>query len=78
MCQQFFSIAFFWQVVCMNDYDYTQVKSETLIIAIASTFGNGDPPENGRDFLEILSAYAEEGKKSASSLGGYQGSLNNL
>ena len=31
----------------MNDYDVANVEHETLLLCITSTFGNGDPPENG-------------------------------
>ncbi len=31
----------------MNDYDVANLEHETLLLCISSTFGNGDPPENG-------------------------------
>ncbi len=31
----------------MNDYDVANLEHETLVLCITSTFGNGDPPENG-------------------------------
>ena len=53
----------------MSDYDYSQLKSESLVIVIASTFGNGDPPENGRGFYEsLLNSSSEEGGKQKNEL----------
>ena len=31
----------------MEDYDTTQLEHEALVLFVTSTFGNGDPPENG-------------------------------
>jgi sulfite reductase alpha subunit-like flavoprotein len=31
----------------MDEYDMVDLEHETLVLAVTSTFGNGDPPENG-------------------------------
>ena len=31
----------------MADYDCTNLERETLVLIVTSTFGNGEPPENG-------------------------------
>lgn len=31
----------------MADYDTTSIEHEALLLVVTSTFGNGDPPENG-------------------------------
>lgn len=41
------SHAFNAKVFCMADYDVMSIEHEALLIVIASTFGNGDPPDNG-------------------------------
>lgn len=35
------------QVVCMQDYANPEMENEQLVLIVTSTFGNGDPPENG-------------------------------
>ena len=31
----------------MSDYDISNIEHEALLLVVTSTFGNGDPPENG-------------------------------
>lgn len=38
---------FLVQVYCMADYDMSSIEHEALLLVVTSTFGNGDPPENG-------------------------------
>uniref|UniRef100_A0A3B5A3N0 nitric-oxide synthase (NADPH) n=1 Tax=Stegastes partitus TaxID=144197 RepID=A0A3B5A3N0_9TELE len=38
---------FFMQVMSMDEYDVVDLEHETLVLVVTSTFGNGDPPENG-------------------------------
>ena len=33
--------------MCMADYDVINLEHEALVMIVTSTFGNGDPPENG-------------------------------
>lgn len=49
-----FMHAFNAKMMCMSDYDITELEHETLLLIIVSTFGNGDPPENGEEFLNHL------------------------
>ncbi|KAI8502299.1 Nitric oxide synthase, brain [Branchiostoma belcheri] len=46
--------AFHAKVVCMDEYDVTQLDKEQLVIVVTSTFGNGDPPDNGKTFARAL------------------------
>uniref|UniRef100_C4TP54 Nitric oxide synthase 1 n=1 Tax=Ambigolimax valentianus TaxID=1338344 RepID=C4TP54_9EUPU len=45
-----FKHAFDAKVMCMPDYDIISLEHESLVLVVASTFGNGDPPENGDAF----------------------------
>lgn len=44
------------QVVCMDSYDTFNLEHEALLLIVTSTFGNGDPPENGESFARQLQA----------------------
>lgn len=35
------------QVLSMDTYDFIDLEHEALVLFVSSTFGNGDPPENG-------------------------------
>ncbi|XP_069502059.1 nitric oxide synthase 3 isoform X1 [Ambystoma mexicanum] len=49
-----FKRAFDPKVVCMDEYDIMNLEHETLVLVVTSTFGNGDPPENGENFSNAL------------------------
>nr|XP_015212637.1 PREDICTED: nitric oxide synthase, endothelial-like [Lepisosteus oculatus] len=49
-----FKRAFDPKVVCMDDYDIVNLEHENLVLVVTSTFGNGDPPENGEKFIKAL------------------------
>uniref|UniRef100_A0A672P866 Nitric oxide synthase n=1 Tax=Sinocyclocheilus grahami TaxID=75366 RepID=A0A672P866_SINGR len=46
--------AFSSQVVCMEDYNFSELEKESLLIVVTSTFGNGDCPGNGESFKKQL------------------------
>ncbi|XP_034942004.1 nitric oxide synthase, salivary gland [Chelonus insularis] len=48
--------AFHSQVLRMDEYDISNIEHEALLLVITSTFGNGDPPENGEAFAQNLYA----------------------
>ncbi|KAL4224321.1 Nitric oxide synthase [Mactra antiquata] len=51
---QIFKHAFDAKVVCMEDYDVSELEHEQLVLIVTSTFGNGDPPEKGEGFAKHL------------------------
>ncbi|GAB6030176.1 hypothetical protein CHUAL_005852 [Chamberlinius hualienensis] len=58
---ELFNHSFNAQVMCMSDYDVMNLEHETLVLVVASTFGNGDPPENGEEFVKHLYAMKSNG-----------------
>ncbi|KAK5618595.1 Nitric oxide synthase, brain [Crenichthys baileyi] len=51
---EIFKHAFDAKVMSMDEYDVVDLEHETLVLAVTSTFGNGDPPENGEKFGAAL------------------------
>ncbi|XP_062399931.1 nitric oxide synthase, brain [Sardina pilchardus] len=51
---EIFKHAFDAKVMSMEEYDMVDLEHETLVLAVTSTFGNGDPPENGEKFGAAL------------------------
>uniref|UniRef100_A0AAQ5XZW3 Nitric oxide synthase n=1 Tax=Amphiprion ocellaris TaxID=80972 RepID=A0AAQ5XZW3_AMPOC len=47
---EIFKHAFDAKVMSMDEYDVVDLEHETLVLVVTSTFGNGDPPENGESF----------------------------
>ena len=41
------SSVFNTRVICMKDYEFSELYSEELLFIVTSTFGNGEAPENG-------------------------------
>ncbi|XP_076435250.1 nitric oxide synthase-like [Babylonia areolata] len=51
---EIFKHAFDAKVVCMDSYDVISLEHESLVLVVTSTFGNGDPPENGEVMAKAL------------------------
>ncbi|XP_050408838.1 nitric oxide synthase, brain [Patella vulgata] len=64
---EIFKHAFDAKVVCMDEYDVTVLEHENLVLIITSTFGNGDPPENGEIFAKSLFEIKTHDESSAES-----------
>ncbi|XP_064460172.1 nitric oxide synthase-like protein isoform X2 [Ornithodoros turicata] len=46
--------AFNATVECMEEYDFVHLEFEPILLVVSSTFGNGEPPENGEVFARNL------------------------
>uniref|UniRef100_A0A672RMD6 Nitric oxide synthase n=1 Tax=Sinocyclocheilus grahami TaxID=75366 RepID=A0A672RMD6_SINGR len=46
--------AFDSRLVCMEDYDFSELETESLLMVVTSTFGNGESPGNGVSFKKQL------------------------
>ncbi|CAM4539437.1 unnamed protein product [Leuciscus chuanchicus] len=46
--------AFDTRLVCMEDYDFSELETESLLMVVTSTFGNGESPGNGVSFRKQL------------------------
>uniref|UniRef100_A0A8C7UQJ9 Nitric oxide synthase, inducible n=1 Tax=Oncorhynchus mykiss TaxID=8022 RepID=A0A8C7UQJ9_ONCMY len=42
--------AFNSRLLCMEDYNFSDMEQESLLVVVTSTFGNGDSPGNGENF----------------------------
>ena len=45
--EKLFKQVFNCRLLCMKDYNITELSTEDLMLVVTSTFGNGDAPENG-------------------------------
>lgn len=52
--QKRLSASFTVQMIRMDEYDLKNLPQERLLFVIASTFGNGDSPDNGKSFWRSL------------------------
>uniref|UniRef100_A0A8C7GI10 Nitric oxide synthase n=1 Tax=Oncorhynchus kisutch TaxID=8019 RepID=A0A8C7GI10_ONCKI len=46
--------AFNCRLLCMEDYTFSDMEQESLLVVVTSTFGNGDSPGNGESFKKQL------------------------
>ncbi|XP_051525726.1 nitric oxide synthase 2a, inducible [Myxocyprinus asiaticus] len=46
--------AFDSRLVCMEDYNFSELETESLLMVVTSTFGNGESPGNGVSFKKQL------------------------
>uniref|UniRef100_A0A8C3VF72 Nitric oxide synthase n=1 Tax=Catharus ustulatus TaxID=91951 RepID=A0A8C3VF72_CATUS len=53
---EIFKHAFDAKVMSMDEYDIVHLEHETMVLVVTSTFGNGDPPENGEVTCVTLGA----------------------
>uniref|UniRef100_A0A669PX34 Nitric oxide synthase n=1 Tax=Phasianus colchicus TaxID=9054 RepID=A0A669PX34_PHACC len=52
---EIFKHAFDAKVMSMDEYDIVHLEHETMVLVVTSTFGNGDPPENGEVVQSVSS-----------------------
>lgn len=38
----------------MQDFDFFDIEHKELVLIVTSTFGNGDPPENGEVMISLV------------------------
>uniref|UniRef100_A0A9J7WXP6 Nitric oxide synthase n=1 Tax=Cyprinus carpio carpio TaxID=630221 RepID=A0A9J7WXP6_CYPCA len=62
---EIFKHAFDAKVMSMDEYDTVDLEHETLVLVVTSTFGNGDPPENGEVRFNSVSSYSDTRKSSS-------------
>uniref|UniRef100_A0A8C9TBP6 Nitric oxide synthase n=1 Tax=Scleropages formosus TaxID=113540 RepID=A0A8C9TBP6_SCLFO len=55
---EIFKHAFDAKVMSMDEYDVVDLEHETLVLVVTSTFGNGDPPENGEVLIYKIGCIA--------------------
>ncbi|XP_033126767.1 nitric oxide synthase, brain-like [Anneissia japonica] len=53
---------FYVEVTSMEHYDARRIHREHILLIITSTFGNGNPPENAKNFARQLSLLAKSYK----------------
>uniref|UniRef100_A0A8C7TLG5 Nitric oxide synthase n=1 Tax=Oncorhynchus mykiss TaxID=8022 RepID=A0A8C7TLG5_ONCMY len=59
--------AFNCRLLCMEDYNFSDMEQESLLVVVTSTFGNGDSPGNGEVcFSAFLLAVSQEQVKVSS------------
>lgn len=46
--KELFLYAFDPRVICMDEYNLEELPKEECLMVVASTFGNGDAPDNGK------------------------------
>ncbi|XP_041348761.1 nitric oxide synthase, inducible-like [Gigantopelta aegis] len=70
-----FKHAFRAKVMCMDEYDVTQLENEALVLIVSSTFGSGESPEQGMIFSKHLTTLRNEYERLRS---GNDGPLGNV
>lgn len=51
--------AFNVRSMCMEDYNMDELSNERLVLIVASTFGSGEAPDNGKEFWKSLAKLRE-------------------